>query len=208
MEMITQSIPVSLVHEEFGGSKYFRRGYRQVMLGLKTEEEIMGSSIYQSLIIQAVVFYLKTILPKKQYWVPTNEAGLHLHPKENMANDIVVIEKDKLPNPQSELYNNVPPKFIIEVDIKIDPIDYNTEPATDVSMSYIVEKSSKLIDFGVDGVAWILTRHQQVILARSQRNLEVYHWHETVPLFDEFSFCLKDILEEEGILPASVTDPS
>ncbi|WP_353480836.1 hypothetical protein [Haliscomenobacter sp.] len=206
MGIDTQQIPEQLVYEEFGGSKYFRRGYRQVLLGLKTEEEIMGSSIYQSLIVQAIVFYLKTILPKKKYWVPTNEAGLHLQPKENMANDIVIVEKDKLLNPQSEQYSDVPPKFIIEVDIKIDPVDFNTEPPTDVSMSYIVEKSSKLLDFGVEGVAWILTRSKQIILARSQRNLEIYHWNENVPLFEGYNFCLQDILEEEGILPAASED--
>jgi Uma2 family endonuclease len=190
-----------MIHESFSGSNYYRKGYRQVLLGLKTEEEIMGSSIYQSLIVQALVFYLKTILPKKQYWVPTNEAGLHLSLHENMANDIVIVEKGKLSNPQSERYSNIPPKLVIEVDLKIDPIDYDAEPPTDISMTYVVEKSKKLLDFGVESVIWIMTRKQQIFLTRSQRNLEIYDWSEHVPLFDSFSFCLRDILEDEGILP-------
>lgn len=67
METTAQSIPKSLVYEEFGGRVYYRKGYRQVLLGLKTEEEIIGSSIFQSLIVQAIVFYIKSILPKKQF---------------------------------------------------------------------------------------------------------------------------------------------
>jgi hypothetical protein len=201
MEINIQPISANMVYEEFGGNKYYRKGFRQVLLGLKSEEEIMGSSIYESLIVQALVFYLKTILPKKDYWVPTNEAGLHLHLNDNMANDIVIVEKDKLLNPQSEQYSNIPPKFVIEVDLKIDPIDASTEPQTDLSMSYIVEKSGKLLDFGVEGIAWILTRNQQIIVARSRRNLEIYQWDETLTLFDEYTFCLRDILVDEGILP-------
>lgn len=201
MEINIESIPANMVYEEFGGNKYYRKGYRQVLLGLKSEEEIMGSSIYQSLIVQALVFYLKTVLPKKDYWVPTNEAGLHLHLNDNMANDIVIVEKNKLLNPQSEQYSTIPPKFVIEVDLKIDPIDASTEPQTDLSMSYIVEKSGKLLDFGVEGIAWILTRNQQIIVARSRRNLEIYQWHETLTLFDGYTFCLRDILVDEGILP-------
>jgi hypothetical protein len=64
-ELSTQQILPNLVYEEFGGKIYYRKGYQQVLLGLKTESEIMGSSVFQSLIIQALVFYLKTILPKK-----------------------------------------------------------------------------------------------------------------------------------------------
>lgn len=67
METINQEIPQSLLHEEFGGRKYYRRGYRQVMLGLKTESDIMGSSVYQMLIVQSIAFYLKSILPKGKY---------------------------------------------------------------------------------------------------------------------------------------------
>ena len=31
---ITGQIPETLLYEEFGGRKYYRRGYRQVLLGL------------------------------------------------------------------------------------------------------------------------------------------------------------------------------
>ena len=201
MATATQHIPESLIYEEFGGRIYYRRGYRQVLLGLKTKEEIMGSSVFQSLIIQAVVFYLKTILPKKLYWVPTNEAGLHLNHRQNLANDIVIVEKNTLKDPFSDKYSDVPPKFIIEVDIKIDPKDYKDEPPTGTEMDYILEKSGQLLDFGVEGIVWILTKGRRIIVIKSHRIAEIYQWHETISLFEDYSFCLQQILEDEDILP-------
>ncbi|MCP1382317.1 hypothetical protein [Runella salmonicolor] len=203
MATATQQIPESLIYEEFGGRVYYRRGYRQVVSGLKTEEEIMGSSVFQSLIIQALVFYLKTILPKKLYWVPTNEAGLHLNHRQNLANDIVIVEKSTLKDPFSDKYSDVPPKFIVEVDIKIDPKEYTEEAATGTEMDYILEKSGQLLDFGVEGIVWVLTKGRRIILIKSHRIVEVFQWHETVPLFDDYSFCLQRILEDEDILPAT-----
>lgn len=203
MTTATQQIPEGLIYEEFGGRVYYRRGYRQVLSGLKTEDEIMGSSVFQSLIIQALVFYLKTILPKKLYWVPTNEAGLHLNHRQNLANDIVIVEKSTLKDPFSDKYSDVPPKFIVEVDIKIDPKEYTEEAATGTEMDYILEKSGQLLDFGVEGIVWILTKGRRIILIKSHRIVEVFQWHETVPLFDDYSFCLQQILEDEDILPAT-----
>jgi hypothetical protein len=201
MPIQTDNLPKLLVYETFSGKTYFRAGYRQVLTGLKTEEEIMGSSIFQSLIVQALVFYLKNILPKKEYWVPTNEAGLHLGFKENTSNDIVILEKKNTPHPTSEKYNESIPRFIVEVDIKIDPKDYTDEPPSGSEMDYVLQKSERLLDFGVEGIIWILSRSRKIIRITSHRNLEIFQWHETVPLFETYTFCLQTILEEEDVLP-------
>ncbi len=200
MEVITGQIPATLLYEEFGGRKYYRRGYRQVLLGLKNESEIMGSSVFQSLIVTALIFYLKTILPKNQYWVQSSEAGLHLERTKNLANDIAIVEKSQLKDPKSLKYNDVPPKFVVEVDIKIDPKDYSDEPAVGSDMDYIFQKSEQLLDFGVEGVAWFLTPSRKTLLFRPNQPLQVFDWTGEVPLFDDYTFCLQRILEEEGIL--------
>ncbi len=204
MEAIIEEIPQSLLYEEFGGRKYYRRGYRQVMLGLKTESDIMGSSILQGMVVQAIVFYLKSILPRKSYWVPTNEVGLHLGYKENLSGDILICEQEKLGNPWVENYFTTPPKFVIEVDIKIDPKDYDNALDTGSEMAYMTEKSEKLLDFGVEGVAWVLTKIQKTFLFRPGHRLEVFNWTEDVPLFDDYSLCVQIALEEDGISPPSV----
>lgn len=44
MEVITGQIFETLLYEGFGGRKCYRRGYRQVLLGLKNESEIVCSN--------------------------------------------------------------------------------------------------------------------------------------------------------------------
>lgn len=202
METITEQIPETFVYEEFGGRKYYRRGYRQVLLGLKNEDEIMGSSFLQGLIIQAIVHHLRVILPKKSYWTPTNEVGIHARKRVNFSGDILICEKSKSGDPWVKNYTSIPPKFVIEVDIKIDPKDYTIEePRAGSEMAYIIKKSEELIAFGVEGVAWVLTESRKILMMRPNLRLEVFDWTDEVPLFDEYTFCLQTILEEEDILP-------
>lgn len=203
METITVQIPETLLYEEFDGRKYYRRGYRDVLLGLKNESEIMGSSFLQGLIVQAIVGYLKSMLPKKEYWTPTNEVGLHVRKNDNFSGDILICKKADSGNPWIKNYTAIPPKFIIEVDIKIDPIDYSYDPPAGSDMAYIVQKSEKLIEFGVEGIAWVLTESHKILLLRPNRRMEIFEWTDDVPLFGEYSFCLQTILEEEDILPPS-----
>ncbi|WP_373512643.1 hypothetical protein [Persicitalea sp.] len=206
METTTEQIPETLLYEEFGGRKYYRRGYREVMLGLKNRSEIMGSSIFQSLIVPAIVSYLMRVLPMKEFWVQSSEAGLRLKHKENLANDITIVEKSKLLTPTSLKYSSTPPKFIFEVDIKIDPKDYSDEPAVGSEIDYIIQKSEKLMAFGVEGLAWILTPSKKIVLMRPNRKMELFEWNEEVPIFGEYSFCLQTILEALDILPPSSAD--
>lgn len=203
METITAQIPETLLYEEFGGRKYYRRGYRDVFLGLKNESEIMGSSFLQGLIVQAIVGYLKLMLPKKEYWTPTNEVGLHVRKNNNFAGDILICKKADSGDPWVKNFTTLPPQFIIEVDIKIDPTDYTYDPPAGSDMAYIVQKSEKLIDFGVEGVAWVLTESRKILLLRPNRRMEIFEWTDDVPLFGEYGFCLQTILEEEDILPPS-----
>jgi hypothetical protein len=45
-------IPEYLVYEIIGGKPYYRKGYREVLNNTKTLEAIMGSSLYQWVIIE------------------------------------------------------------------------------------------------------------------------------------------------------------
>lgn len=200
-EIPKQPAPLNLIYEEFGGETYYPKGYRQVLSGEITEDDLIGSSVFQSLIVQALVFHLKTILPKKDYWVPTNKVGLHLGTKTNLINDIVILEKSKVANPASEKYFDKTPKFIIEVDVKIDTGQYPPDVETIMEWDYLGQKSTQLLVFNIAGIAWIFTETRKIILATSLDDWFEYDWTETVPLFDEYGFCLQSILEEEEILP-------
>ncbi len=92
-------IPKTLLYEEFGGRKYYRRGYRDVLLGLRNEGEILPNNFLLGLIVSAILFHLKTILSKKKYWCPIYETGQYGNEDETLVNDIAVVEKSKILNP-------------------------------------------------------------------------------------------------------------
>lgn len=142
-----------------------------MLSGEKTEGDLIGSSVFQSLIIQALVFHLKTILPKKDYWVPTNKAGLHLGTKTNLINDIVILEKSRLANPVSEKYFDILPKFVIEVDVKIDTSQYPPDVETAMQSDYLMTKSTQLLVFNIAGIAWVFTETRKIVLATSLDDL-------------------------------------
>lgn len=56
MESAIQKIPDSLIYEMVNGSPIYYKGYRDYLNGDKQIEELMGSSILQSLIISRLVF--------------------------------------------------------------------------------------------------------------------------------------------------------
>lgn len=58
----------------------------------------------------------------KKYLLATNKIGLHLAVGDNLGNDIVIFEKEKVGKLQGK-YFDIPPKIVIEVDIKADVSD-------------------------------------------------------------------------------------
>ena len=55
-----KNIPESLVYEMMDGKTLYRKGYKQVLAGKKTLEEIMGASSLQSI----VAFHISSIIAK------------------------------------------------------------------------------------------------------------------------------------------------
>ena len=74
METTTQ-IPKILIYEEFDGHPIYRKGYKDVVLGLKKIEEInMGTSELQWFITNTINRHLWTILPRN-YFCGSGELG-------------------------------------------------------------------------------------------------------------------------------------
>lgn len=83
----TAKIPVPdyLVREIIDGDSWFYRGYRDVLNGLKSPEEVMACSTFQSLIVGYVYNKLWNHLEDKPYWVMSNEVGNNLSKKSKAA---------------------------------------------------------------------------------------------------------------------------
>ncbi|MCU0471718.1 MAG: Uma2 family endonuclease [Arcicella sp.] len=183
-------IPEHLVYEEWDGVPILYKGvseYARQNYNLNQFE--MGSSIFQSLIVEyilGILFISK--LDRKKYAIVTNEPGLHLGYRNNISNDIAIIERDLIQNKRSVKYGNTPPKVAIEVDVKAD-FESDFENFND----YIQQKTQKLLDFGVEKVIWILSSDLQEVRVATQKETTIHTWTETIEILEGVTFCLNDM---------------
>ncbi len=191
----TTDIPKALILEEIDGQPIFYRGYRDVLNGEKTIEEIMGSSIFQAYLVNLIATYLAIHLPKRVFWVLSNEAGLHLRRGTNLNNDIALIRRERLTNLFSDKYMDVAPDIAIEVDTKADFSEGMSES------EYYKKKTQHLLDFGVEKVIWVNTKTRQVQIAeRGKPTWSLTTWDAEIPVAEDCSFVLNQLLEEDGAM--------
>jgi hypothetical protein len=190
-------VPDNLIWETLDGQPLYRRGYKDVLRKLKTIEEIMGTSSYQSFLNSYIYRLLIQNLDENQYDVLNGEPGLHLETNDNLSNDIVVhdlLSEDKL----SVRYANYAPKLVVEIDIDIDP---DSMP----EIEYLQKKTAKMLDFGVERVVWILTYVRKVIVADRQKDTWLMvDWASDIELMEGITFNIQQFLNKRGINPDSI----
>jgi hypothetical protein len=188
-----KKIPEALVYETLDGKPLYRKGYREVVAGKKTLEEIMGASTLQSVIVSYLMKVIFTFIDDDQFFVLVSEPGVHIDHRSNLANDIAIYSQDVLPPSSiSKKYADVPPRIAIEVDISIDAADTS-------ETSYIYRKTRKLLDFGVETVFWVLTDAKVVIVATAER-IETIDWMRDITLMDGQQFNVGAYLQKRGIV--------
>jgi hypothetical protein len=192
--ILTETIPASLIFEELDGRPLYRKGYKEVLANNLSPEEIMGCSFLQALIATIVGSYVREILKGQPYWVIGNEAGLHVSAGNNLSNDVAVFDKASIKNVFSKKYPDVPPKIAIEVDVKIEADQFPDQK------DYISRKSEKMIEFGTERIIWVLTDNRKIMVTDRSREWSVYEWDQIIPVFDQYQFCLNDLLKEEGVI--------
>ncbi len=192
--LLARSVPTALVYETWLGRPIYYRGYRDVLAGLKTNEEIMSCSDLQGVLVSLLNGYLYSIINRKKYLLATNEIGLHLALNDNLGSDLVLFEKERVGKLKGK-YFDVPPKLVIEVDIKADVTDF--ENGAD---GYIMQKSQKLLDFGVEKVLWVITSMQRTyVIDRNDPTWHIVDWSETIHVLDDCTLNIKQLLDEEEI---------
>ncbi len=189
-----QKIPPHLIYEEMNGKPLYYKGYKAVLSGKKNLSEIMGCSSLQSVLVSILHGYIFNLINRKKYLLGSNEAGLHLSLNENLASDIAIFEKDKIV--LDDKYFTVPPKVVIEVDIKIDlaETEWNNE------IEYLLNKSQKLLDFGVERIIWITTKAKKVFVITPSDKWYVVNYQEDIQVLDDCTLNIAKLLEEEGIV--------
>ncbi len=187
-----QKVPDYLIYEVIDGHPIHYKGYREVMSGKKTFSEIMGSSKLQSVIILHILRLLIKGLDEDDFEILSNEAGLHLDKRSNLAGDILIFDNQSMPIGEiDEHYADVPPKIAIEVDIMADPSDMEQD-------SYIFKKTQKLLDFGVEKVIWVTTKTKKVTVATPQADWQVKDWNKDVEILNGIILNVGDFLTKKG----------
>jgi Uma2 family endonuclease len=189
----TLTIPAQLVRETLNGRPLYYKGYRDVLEGRARPKDIMGSSDLQSLIVTAIVATLWGCIDRKRYKLASSEAGLHVDLRNNFSADIAIFDKATLPALKGK-YFDVPPKVMIEVDIRIE-----WDRLTD-SVDYIFEKSQKLFEFGVERVLWVLTTSRKVVIMQAGKDSIITDWSNDVLVLEDCTLNIKNLLNEEEIV--------
>ena len=188
-----KTIPESLIYEVIDGKPLYYEGYKDVLANKKTGEEIMGASGLQSYIIYYLLKVLYAKLDDRKYRFLTNEIGTHLDKNNNLSGDIYIYEKSKLsPDKINTHYIEVAPKIAIEIDIRIDLSD-------EKDFGYVFTKTHKLLDFGVEKVFWIFTKHQKVMVATKDQDWLTKNWNQEIELLDDEYFNIGKFLADEGV---------
>ena len=191
MEHAVQTIPDSLIYEVTEEGPIYYRGYRDCLTGLKTIDELIGSSLLQSAIITDLLYALAGL--RKEYKILSNEVGIQLSKGRHRAADIAIVRKDRVATVEDRRkYLSLPPDIVIEVDIKAD-----LEIVDDLqdSLGYIDKKTKALFDFGVKKVIWILTDTKKVVVADAGQPWALVDWHQTVQVTDQCAINVKDIVD-------------
>lgn len=197
------AVPDYLVREVIDGDRWFYRGYRDVLNGLKTPEEIMACSTYQSLVVGYVYNKLWNALEDKPYWVMSNEVGNNLSKKNKAAYDVAVFDKATLPPEHINAnYANVPPKLVIEVDVKIE-----SESNTPDDIVWQI-KTQKLLDNGVEKVIWFFTKTQRVLIARPNEDWILADWQRDIEIWEGLTVNVAQYLAKHGIQTIDVPNES
>lgn len=183
-------VPDALIYEIMDGVPIYRKGYRDVLSGKKTIEEITGASTLQSVIVSHLMKIIFTFLDEDMYFVLTGEPGVHIDHRNNLANDIAIHDQTVLtPAKISKKYADVPPLIAIEIEADV---------ADMTETGYLYKKTHKLFDFGVQKLIWVLTDAQVVMIATPER-IETVSWNKDVEIMDGHLFNIGAYFAKKGI---------
>lgn len=187
-------VPKILLYEMFDGHPIYRKGYRDFMLGFKKINELnMGTSVLQWFITNLITKFLNINLPNN-YILGASELGLHISENNNFAADIAIYEKRNLKiNLASTKYSPIPPKIIIEVDIKAEESDYfqNEE-------EYFHRKTEKLLEWGVEKVIWVFSKSKRVLVADNLKTWSFNSWDLPFTIVENYEINLWDEMLANG----------
>ncbi|MGI8636614.1 MAG: hypothetical protein ACR2KZ_14550 [Segetibacter sp.] len=188
-----REVPENLVYELIDGKPIYYRGYKAVLNNTKKIEDIIGSSALQSVIIIHLISIIIKSLNEEEFWLMTNEAGIHLDKRNNLAGDIMLYERERLSASDiNNQYTKKPANVVIEVDTKADLSVLTFQ-------EYLKLKITKLHNFGVNKVIWVLTAPRQVVVALPGADWLLIDWNKDIEIMNRITFNIGSYLKKNGI---------
>lgn len=188
-----RKVPEHLIYEMIDGKPIYYRGYRSVLNKTKKIEDIMGSSTLQAIIITHILSIIIKSLNEEEFWLMTNEAGMHVDHRNNFAGDVMLYERNRLDASDiKNHYTTKPANVVLEVDTKADLSSLTFQ-------EYLKLKTTKLHNFGVNKVIWILTASRQVIVALPNADWLLIDWNKDIEIMNGMTFNIGSYLKKNGI---------
>jgi len=178
-----------LVYEVVDGQPIYYKGYREVLNGHKTLEEIMSDSSLQAWLKGRIYAVLLQQLLNSDFDITVGEQGLILGKKRQRGADLAIFRiKDLV---LDNHYSKRPPEVVIEIDVAAD-----TEDSSD--MEYIFRKVADYFAFGVKKVFWVFTDKQQVMVALPDEPAQTFSWNNDIVVLEGVNFNVATILAKAG----------
>ena len=114
---------------------------------------------------------------------------------DNVANDIAIYRKEDIKNFFSKKYFDVPPRLVIEVDIDVEA---DVEKAQE--LQYVLNKTNKLLAFGVEKAIWMFSEDRKTTIAGTQPDWVITNWNADIALMNGIVLNLENLLKENSIL--------
>ncbi len=192
-----RKVPDYLVKETIDGMKFYYPGYRQVLNGKKTLEDVMGYSGLQAFIIEYFTYHVLNKLDRKKYRIFSGETGNHLGHRNNFSLDISIFDREVLTAEKiTPKYVDVPAYCVIEIDVQAEWEEGNMS-----DVEFIGLKTKKLFEFGTQKLVWVLSKSKKVIVAEPNKNWQIIDWDKDIELIEGITFNIGKHLSEEGINP-------
>ncbi len=189
----TRRVPKELIYEMRYGKPIYYRDYDKVLSGEKSQEEVMGSSKIQWLIISLILRILMKKLPFDKYEVATNEVGFKFASRSWRNLDVAIFRKGELVEEGiDDRYVKTPPEVVVEVDTKADLRKYGD------FMHYMTEKTQDLLNAGVKKVVWITTYDRKIMVAEKGERWFITDWDDTIEVIEGIELNIEKLLKESG----------
>ncbi|MBD2703296.1 Uma2 family endonuclease [Spirosoma sp. BT702] len=190
----SRNIPPSLIYEIWNGKPVYYQDYQDVLVGTKTVQEVRSCVDIEGVLLALINGHPGITINRKENVLAANKVGISISKNDIVCCDIVVLEKKKLGKLQGN-YVDVAPKVGIDVDTKADVSDFPNRLD-----DYLIQKSQKLLDFGVEKVRWVITSMQKVyIIEQGNPTWHIVNWSENIQVVHDCHLNIKQLLDEEEI---------